>query len=43
MLYDELGAEAAAARAAAQRWQLEVGQVIGEQDQSWSRATEAES
>jgi hypothetical protein len=42
-LCDELGAEAAAARAEAQRRQLELGQVISERDQSQSRATEAES
>jgi chromosome segregation ATPase len=43
LLCDELGAEAAAARAEAQRRQLELGQVIGEQDQSRSQAAEAES
>jgi hypothetical protein len=43
LLCDELGAEAAAARAEAQRWQLELGQVIGERDQSQSQAAEAES
>ena len=43
MLCDELGVEAAAARAEAQRRQLELGQVIGERDQSWSRAAKAES
>jgi hypothetical protein len=43
LLYDELGVEAAAARAEAQRRQLELGQVIGERDQSWSQAAEAES
>ena len=43
MLCDELGAEAAAARAEAQRRQLELGQVIGERDQSRGRAAEAES
>jgi chromosome segregation ATPase len=43
LLYDELGAEAAAARAEAQRWQVELGQVIGERDQSRGRAAEAES
>jgi hypothetical protein len=32
LLCDELGAEAAAARAEAQRRQLELGQVIGERD-----------
>jgi hypothetical protein len=37
------GAEAATARAEAQRRQLELGQVIGERDQSRDRATEAES
>jgi hypothetical protein len=39
----DLGAEAAAARAEAQRQQLELGQVIGERDQSRGRAAEAES
>jgi hypothetical protein len=34
LLCDELGVEAAAARAKAQQWQLELGQVIGERDQS---------
>ena len=43
LLCDELGAEAAAARAEAQRRQLELGQVIGERDQSRSQAAEAES
>jgi chromosome segregation ATPase len=43
LLRDELGAEAAAARTEAQRWQLELGQVIGERDQSRGRAVEAES
>jgi hypothetical protein len=43
LLCDELGAEAEAARAEAQRRQLELGQVIGERDQSQGRATEAES
>jgi hypothetical protein len=43
LLCDELGAEAAAARAEAQRRQLELGQVIGEQDQSRGWAAEAES
>jgi hypothetical protein len=43
LLYVDLGAEAAAARAEAQRQQLELGQVIGERDQSWGWATEAES
>jgi uncharacterized coiled-coil DUF342 family protein len=43
LLCDELGAEVAAARAEAQRWQLELGQVIGERDQSRGRAAEAES
>jgi hypothetical protein len=41
LLCDELGAEAATARAEAQRRQLELGQVIGERDQSRSRATES--
>jgi hypothetical protein len=36
LLHDEMGAEAAAARAEVQRRQLELGQVIGEWDQSWS-------
>jgi hypothetical protein len=43
LLYDELGVEAAAARIEAQRRQLELGQVIGERDQSRGRAAEAES
>jgi hypothetical protein len=43
LLCDELGVEAAAARVEAQRWQLELGQVIGEQDQSRNRAAEAKS
>jgi chromosome segregation ATPase len=43
LLYVDLGAEAAAARVEAQRRQLELGQVIGERDQSRGRATEAES
>ena len=43
MLCDELGAEAAAARTEAQRRQLELGQVIGERDQSRGRAAEAKS
>ena len=43
LLCDELGAEVAAARAEAQRRQLELGQVIGERDQSRGRAAEAES
>jgi hypothetical protein len=42
LLFDELGAEAAA-RIEAQRRQLELGQVIGERDQSRGRAAEAES
>jgi hypothetical protein len=48
LLRDELKAEAAATRAEAalarteaQQWQLELGQVIGEWDQSRSQATEA--
>ena len=41
LLCDELGEEAAAARTEAQRRQLD--QVIGERDQSRSRAAEAES
>jgi hypothetical protein len=43
LLCDELGAEAAAARVEAQRRQLELGQVIGERDQSRGQAAEAES
>ena len=43
LLCVDLGAEAAVARAEAQRQQLEVGQVISERDQSRGRATEAES
>jgi hypothetical protein len=43
MLHDELGVEAAAARAEAQRRQLELGQVIGERDQSRNQAAEVES
>jgi hypothetical protein len=43
LLCVDLGAEAAAARAEAQRQKLELGQVIGERHQSWGRATEAES
>jgi hypothetical protein len=43
LVCDELGAEAAAARAEAQWRQLELGQVIGERDQSRGRAAEAES
>jgi hypothetical protein len=43
LLYDELGVEAAAARAEAQQRQLELGQVIGERDQSQNQAAEAES
>jgi hypothetical protein len=35
--------EAAAARVEAERRQLELGQVIGERDQSWNQAAEAES
>jgi hypothetical protein len=35
--------EAAAARAEAQRRQLELGQVVGERDQSRNQAAEAES
>jgi hypothetical protein len=36
-------AEAASARAEAQQRQLELGQVIGERDQSWNQAAEAVS
>jgi chromosome segregation ATPase len=43
LLCVDLGAEAAAARAEAQRQQLELGQVIGERDQSRDRAAEAEN
>jgi hypothetical protein len=43
LLCVDLGAEAAAARAEAQRRQSELGQVIGERDQSRGRAAEAES
>jgi hypothetical protein len=43
LLCDELGAEAVAARTEAQRWQLELGHVIGERDQSRGQAAEAES
>jgi chromosome segregation ATPase len=43
LLSDELGVEAAAARAGAQQRQLELGQVIGEWDQSRNQAAEAES
>jgi chromosome segregation ATPase len=41
LLCDELEAEAAAARTEAQQRQLELGQVIGERDQSRSQATKA--
>ena len=43
LLYDELGVEAASARAKAQQRQLELGQVIGERDQSRNQAAKAES
>jgi chromosome segregation ATPase len=43
LLYVDLGAEAAAAHAEAQRQQLELGRVIGERDQSRGQAAEAES
>jgi hypothetical protein len=43
LLCVDLGAEAAAARAEAQWQQLELGQVIGERDQSRGWAAEAES
>jgi hypothetical protein len=43
LLCVNLGAEAAAARAKAHRQQLELGQVIGERDQSRGQAAEAES
>jgi hypothetical protein len=42
LLCDELGVEAAAARAEAQQRQLELGQVISERDQSRNQAAEAE-
>jgi hypothetical protein len=43
LLCVDLGAEAAVARAEAQRQHLELGQVIGERDQSRGWAAEAES
>jgi chromosome segregation ATPase len=43
LLYADLGAEAAAARAKVQRRQSELDQVTDERDQSRGRATEAES
>jgi chromosome segregation ATPase len=43
LLCDELGVEAAAARAEVQQRQLELGQVIGERDESRNQAAEAES
>jgi hypothetical protein len=43
LLCIDLGAEASAARAEVRRQQLELDQVIGERDQSWGRAAEAES
>ena len=43
MLCVDLGAEAAAAHVEAQRQQLELGQVIGERDQSRGRAAEAKN
>jgi hypothetical protein len=43
LLCDELGVEAAAARVEGQRRQLELGQVVGERDQSRNQAAEAES
>jgi hypothetical protein len=42
LLYADLGAEAAAARAEVQRRQSELDQVTGERDQSRGRAAEAE-
>jgi hypothetical protein len=42
LLCDELEVEAAAACAEAQQRQLELGQVIGERDQSRNQAAEAE-
>jgi hypothetical protein len=43
LLCVDLGAEAAAARTEARRHQLELGQVLGERDQSRGRAVEAKS
>jgi predicted nucleic acid-binding Zn-ribbon protein len=43
LLCVDLGAEVAAARAEAQRWQSELDHVTGERDQSRGRAVEAES
>jgi chromosome segregation ATPase len=43
LLCDELGADAATTRTEVQRRQLELGQVIGEWDQSRGRAAEAKS
>jgi chromosome segregation ATPase len=43
LLCDELGVEAAAAHAEARQRQLELGQVIGEWDQSRNHAAEVES
>jgi chromosome segregation ATPase len=43
LLCVDLGAEAAATRAEAQRQQSELDQVTGERDQSWGRAAEAEN
>src|SRR5688572_26063642 len=43
LLRDELGADAAVARVEARQWQSELGQAIGERDQSRGRAAEAES
>jgi hypothetical protein len=43
LLCDELGVEATAARAEAQQRQLELGQVVGERDQSRNQAAKAES
>jgi hypothetical protein len=43
LLCVDLGVEVAVARAEAQRQQLELGQVIGERDQSRGQAAEAES
>jgi hypothetical protein len=43
LLFDKLGAETTTAHAEAQRRQLELGQVIGERDQSRSRVVEAEA
>jgi hypothetical protein len=43
LLCDELGVEVAAARTEAQQQQLELGQIVGERDQSRNQAAEFES